>query len=494
MPTYRVDPVSGNDANDGSSWALAFKTLKKTFAAGDEILVAKSVETPLAGTVSAEQGSVTVSTTDDLTGSLAQYSIIRINSTQTLYMVRSITSAAITLYRPYRGTTGSGYGINVLTVPVVASGDFTPTAGNGTLGSPITLTTGVNPLDDEQDGFTVVNVNNGSYGFSSNVDRSYWDVSRLGFYYCSYPWIYTRDKSDCNFTDCFSFRCGAGNEGAYLRCTLTRPIYEVAGITSTYYTKVTFEDPEVAEVGSGFYLSRNAHSIVVNNLRVCRASASGIGFSGIHHDIRFVSPIVNELNEAVPAVYVGSNGSSIDNVVIDNLKRGSGGGAIVNFTYAFIGSIALTNMEGVAGADQLYLGRNDGNNHYYLMEKDETVYRTATPSARITGINVTLPISVFHYIPCAAGVEKTISVWFRKSSSPAYGSLNRPTMRLRWHTGTSPDIVPNVYDVVMPDTDDEFVQVSHTITPSIAEGVVMELIFSPGTNGAIAWYDDIEVA
>jgi hypothetical protein len=66
-------------------------------------------------------------------------------------------------------------------------------------------------------------------------------------------------------------------------------------------------------------------------------------------------------------------------------------------------------------------------------------------------------------------------------------------MRLRWLTGTAGALVSNVYDSAMSDTNDSFVQVSHAVTPSVQGVIIMELIFLPGANGAIGWYDDIGV-
>lgn len=76
MTTYYVDPVNGNDANDGLSWATAYKTLLNgpTFARmgqtdSDEVRIAKSPDPISIGNVEWTNGSptLTVSTLSNVT-------------------------------------------------------------------------------------------------------------------------------------------------------------------------------------------------------------------------------------------------------------------------------------------------------------------------------------------------------------------------------------------------------------------------------------------
>lgn len=74
-----------------------------------------------------------------------------------------------------------------------------------------------------------------------------------------------------------------------------------------------------------------------------------------------------------------------------------------------------------------------------------------------------------------------------------YGSNNLPFMRLRWMTGTAPNLVSNVIDVPMANVDNAFQQVSYAVTPSVKANMIMELIFLSAGAGALCWFDDFGV-
>ena len=479
----------------------SFKTLKKTggFAAGDVINLIKSVETALAGTVTATKGSVSVATTNDLTATAPVYSFIRINNDSTIYMVKTITSSVITLYRPYRGTGGSGYGITSLAAAVVASGDFTPTGGTGTAASPITLQAGMSSANLTQDGFTVLNVNTGSYGFSS-TGRTFWNSSRLGFYYCTYPWGYTGTNSDCNLTDCFAFRCTATANGCtWVRATINNWVFETTPFNYTSLLSCIINGLETANPSAaGFTLSggTNHYNTVINQWK-------NAGYAGQYafvtstfamlSQLRLVDPIFDELASGCTMVRINAAGAFFNGLIFQNPAIGAG--TLVDASaYGYFGDLSFETINGDYTDNRKYSGFGE-TGKYHLLAYDASVYNTAAPSAKITAVGPpTYPAIIRHYIPCDAGVAKTVSVYFRKSSSPAYGSANLPTMRLRWMTGTAPNLVSNVHDVAMAATDDSFVQVSYAVTPSIKGVIIMELIFLAGTNNALAWYDDIGVA
>lgn len=494
MATYYVDPVNGNDANAGDSFAAGhpWKTIKKTFAAGDTVLVAKSPETGLAGTVTVTQGSVSVATTNDLTGTLAQYSIIRIDNTDTLYMVKAITSSVITLYRPYRGTGGSGKSATYFTsLPTSASNDWLPTAMIGTVASRITVQCGINTSDNSQDGFTILYGANNSYGV--NGTWKFVDLSRVATLYWQYPWPYT--PTDVNKTNCFCFRTTITFAGA----TWTRT--NIYGFVS-----------EVGSFGSGF----DIFGCYVGQLETAEPSTVGLapgvikdtifdswrnaGYSGQYAlrfwshvvNTRFISPIFDELASGCPNLHVygyGTGGAIISNVVFENPTLGSGTPVTIYDYGSFIGSFSMANVNGSSTDHRTYEGKQENAKVAALLSYDGTVYRTAAPSAKVTLYQSAFPVKFTHYIPCEAGVAKTVSVFLRKNSS--YGSSTLPFMRLRWMTGTEGALVSNVHDVAMTDTNDTWVQCLYEVTPAVKGAIVMELIFQSANSGAIAYYDDV---
>lgn len=499
MTTYYVDPVNGSDAYAGDSFASGhpWKTLKHSFAAGDIIQVAKSAETSLSGTVTATNGSVSVNTTADLTAVLAQYSIIRIGGDNTLYMVKAITSTVITIHRPYRGTTGSGKSAtHFASLPTSASSDWQPNAMTGTAASPITVNGGINTSSLVQDGFTILYGNNATY-LISTTPWVFVNMSRVASLYFTYP--YNAPMTDCNFTNIFSFR----NSGRFsLTSTWTRVTVNgiVAEVAKFPYGlsmfDCAFNQPETAEPvvsSSGLTITGPSGQVLFNQWRnagYAGASNYAIQFTTHCEGFRFVDPILDELASGCPLISLSSTVPLYIDAVFQNPNIGSGTLFSISATGAFLGSIKLVNVGGDGTDQRTYLG-NPIAGKYALRNYDASTYHTAAPSAKISLQQSSSPTIIRHYIPCDAGVSKTISVWMMKNAS--YGSDTRPIMRLRWVTGTGASMVSNVHDVQMIDNT-SWQQLSYAVTPSVKGSIIMELIFESANSGAIAWYDDIGVA
>ena len=657
MPTYHIDPASGNDANDGLGWYKlayanglgvqpvagetvtgaggatakiisvtgtwatsgtlylynrngtafangenitfsgggsctnaqgtpydavnsAFKTDKKTFAAGDTVKSLKCVETAQSGTATATTGSVSVTGISGWTP--AQYDIIRFDSDTTIYMVRAWTAgtSTITLYRPYRGTTGGGKVISKLTL-FTGMGDYGFTAGTGTAANPITWTGGVNPATNLQDGFTILGGQ--TYGLGYAKSHTFWNFSRLGFYNCQYTFggAGGTTHTDCTFTDCFAFR---GNlDGT----TFVRPVFNTfVSEQPTGDLVLALRDAVINGIETGSAANfgiRNGgmyNSVIYNwkNAGYASAAALNLGVSGVHN-VRFVDAILDELATHCINVEAGTmynaaistcaalffQNPQVSTGAMVSLATGAGG---------HFGTVAFAHVNGVEHDHRLYYLYGSAIFPYSCRE--DLVYHTAAPSARVNLLGHTSWIKEKFYIPCDAGVQKTISAWLMKNSNPittpptvnaagsdyavgdlltvtqagaggailrvatisgsgvatltvisggfnhaianglatvaltgggdnactvnitavgaGYGSSNLPFMRLRWMTGTAPNLVSNVYDVAMANTDNAFQQVSHAITPSITGMAILELHFYSAGAGALVWYDDFGVA
>ena len=167
--TWTGGSATNNQGTPYDSIYSSFKTLHKTFAAGDVVNVAQSVETAQPGTATATKGSLSVTGISGWTP--AQYQLIRFVGDNEVYSIANYSSGTITLYRPYRGTTNSGKTINLFTIPqTVSSNNDLVMAGSGTPTSYITINCGVNPATNVQTGYTVWNFNNNRYDVFASLN------------------------------------------------------------------------------------------------------------------------------------------------------------------------------------------------------------------------------------------------------------------------------------------------------------------------------------
>lgn len=484
MTTHYIDPVNGLDTNGGTSWADAWQTLQHAFSAGDIIKAAKSVETAQPGTASATNGSNSVTGISGWTP--AQYDIVRFDDDPTAYMVYSYASGTITLYRPYRGTTGSGKTIKLLSLAVFpAAHAWKPTSGTGTEANPITIKGGYNTSTEVQDGFTILDVNNNTSGLEGTL--TYWNIERLGFYYSSHAW--NANLTNSLVSDCFAFR-GGTTSGAWAQVIADRFI----AIDSYFGYPMTLNgcelnDLETADPNSpGFRLNGPFLNNIVRRWR--NAGYSGqqalrlYGCQAINN--KFIDCVLDELNSGCPNLSFETN-CYVSGFIMENPSFGSGGHTVSTLG----GSVGLSNINGDPESNQTFFGFGEVTK-YYLVSSDFSTYKTTAPAAKVACYQAARPLTLTHYVPCESGVQKTISVYLRKNSS--YGSDSLPKMRLRWITGTSPDLVSNEYEAEMTDVNDTWIQVSHAVTPSIKGVIVVELIFKSSNSGAIAWYDDFGVS
>lgn len=500
------DPgVAADTYNGFSSWASAFKTLKHPFYFGDIIYCAKSLETNQAGTATATTGDRAVATTNDLSTPCAQYTIIRFDSDPTIYMVRSVTSSVINLYRPYRGVTGAGKIVKVLTRQVVGNSDITPTAFTGTLALPIIYKGGVNTSTFAQDGFSVHDGQAGTNVSWGNASLAAWIISNFGVY--NFNWsILNSPTSDCVLNNFFNFRQTIIGIITHYRLTINGVVAEQSDFPAMNLYNSVINDPETANDVVSYYGWHGCTNLdtIINRWR--NAGYAGTGkfaliLSAFNWGLRFVDPILDELGLGgnLIAVAQGSTGTFCEDVVFHNPTLGTGILLSSTGSWIFMGEINLVNIGGNATDHRSFFGLGI-NVAYIQVTPDYSVYNTSAPSVKITlpGGASSGPFYQRHYVPCEAGVARTISARLRKNAS--YGSAgganiapiwSLPFMRLRWMTGTPPNLVHNVHDVPMADVNDAFQLVSYTITPSIKGMAIVELYFNSPNAGSIGWYDDV---
>jgi hypothetical protein len=486
-----VDTKDGLDTGDGIAWATAWKTIKKTFMPGDVINILKSPETAAPGTVTATNGSVTVTTTNDLSALCPQYRIIRISNDDTLYQVRAINSTTITLYRPYRGTTNSNKNLTYFVgYPTMAAEDFHPTSIVGTSENRITIRSGINSSNNEQDGFTICYGNNASYLYRGSYN--FVDISRIVLVY----WAYSHYNNfyDTTFTKCLYFLNGSFTlGGGFYRCTLTDIVSENGKFFgSNVLIDVVINNIETSQTNdSGLYIYGYNKNVTINNWKnTGYASYKALEINGTCINLRFINPIFDELNSNCINISTGTGWPTVDATIVNPMIGSGTLYSPYSSSYFFTGKIRLVNVNKIPTDQRTYIGTFE-NNKYNILSSDNSIYNSPSSSAKITLSASSYPETIVHKIPCIAGVEKTISVYFRKNSS--YGSITLPIMRLYWFTGLSGSLVLNTHDSTMTDVNDTFTQVSHTLTSSITGTIRMELIFKSLNAGAIVWYDDIGV-
>ena len=469
----------------------AWKTCNHSYADGDNVYIVKAVETALTGTVTATLGSNTIVTTNDLTATAPAGTIIRIGESNAIYKVLSITSSAITLYRCYRGSSGSGLSITKLdgtTLNALTNTWTLPTGGNGaTLANPCNMYGGINTDNLAQDGFSLIVNDNSGYGFQGTW--SYWNFSRMAFVNWSRCWFETANY--CIFTDCYEYHPSSNNQQTLNNCTVIRFICEDSAWGPGNVNNSDFYDMDVFQLSltplllnAFFYNTKcqgrtNSATILFNNATLM--------------NVHFFDTIVNEQGAVVSTWFTMGSGNATcycSDVSFHNTQQN---GAILPTNIMVLsGIVGFANTGGSATDHKMFQSFGSGVSLYGAKySRETTVYNIDSQCVKILFGNMDVfQIWKMNY-PCDAGVAKTVSIYFRKDAN--YGSLYLPMMKVRWITGTAGALVNNIHIVAMPDVNDSWQQVSYTVTPSIKGDITVELWFKTLTTGGIAYFSDFAV-
>ena len=224
------DYTNGNDTTGDGSSGNPYKTIDKAstgLSGDDEVRCAKSpAPTALSGTLTFTNGSTSVATSEDLTGSLAAKDFVSLNSTgehtgETWWEISSINSTTITLTSKYSGTggTGTGYKLGV-TDTGAAAGPTTvvqQVSASGSSGHLIKISGGWNLSGTPtQDGYTwFFQSGANKYGYALQLSsKSYinLDFGRVGFLRYRYG-IYVYGSNNNTIT---SATCNSNTNGIYL--------------------------------------------------------------------------------------------------------------------------------------------------------------------------------------------------------------------------------------------------------------------------------------
>ena len=222
------DYTNGNDTTGDGSSGNPYKTIDKAstgLSGDDEVRCAKSpAPTALSGTLTFTNGSTSVATSEDLTGSLAAKDFVSLNSTgehtgETWWEISSITSTTITLTSKYSGTggTGTGYKLGV-TDTGAAAGVVQQVSASGSSGHLIKISGGWNlagtPVQDGYTWFYQSGASKNGYGlYLSSKSYINLDFGRVGFLRYS-TGIYLYSSSSSNTIT--SPTCNSNSTGIYL--------------------------------------------------------------------------------------------------------------------------------------------------------------------------------------------------------------------------------------------------------------------------------------
>lgn len=182
---YYVDLVGGDDGTGDGTIGNEYLTIdgvrtNETLTGGDEIRVLKSTVTQLSGTASYTNGSATVTTSIDHSGTLSDGDLISKNShTQTgnegWWSVASVSTTTITLDKEYWGTTDASANIYYNTPTSQVYTDWNLAEDGTSEASRIKIEGGWNTTGPTRDGYTFVSTT-GAYGAVYN-SSNYQEIS-----------------------------------------------------------------------------------------------------------------------------------------------------------------------------------------------------------------------------------------------------------------------------------------------------------------------------
>ena len=224
MAIYWIDYINGNDdTGDGSQTNPWQKINKATYGSdapvnpGDEIRIAKSPDpTVLSGTLSWENNSREIATSEDMTGILAKYDFIGKanidNTDETWWEIHSITSNKITLKETYYGASET---IASKKLGTTDTGTFGQGIYNsGSEDSPILFSGGWDLSTGEQNGMTFFRQTGSGYnGNGIFISSCFILLKKIGFLryeygvdYCGY----TNTGNNITFEEVHILSCNRG--------------------------------------------------------------------------------------------------------------------------------------------------------------------------------------------------------------------------------------------------------------------------------------------
>jgi hypothetical protein len=336
--TYYVDLDNGDDGTGDGSAGNPYATVDQCIAAGantggDECRVAKTAVNALSGTLTFTNGSTTISTSQDLSGVLADGSVIGKDSgNESWWSVASCTSDTITLDYQYWGTseTTSAY---YLTMRTVASDDEMRVDSSGTSWSSMLKISGGWDLGTTtQDGVTSLDLS-GGYKFFATSAEDYVEFSNFI--------IYSNNVS------------ASISGSSYYRNTIVKDIDLVSPYVLYSGDYLTLDNVKITGGATvGISVNNSGAFPTLKNIYIYSVGDGTTDYGiGVENTFCLVENI-NIYNSYATALYVSTGGYVVGkNITIDTTRYSSSDGislsysAIIDFNNV---SISNTSDDGIA--------------------------------------------------------------------------------------------------------------------------------------------------
>jgi hypothetical protein len=442
-----IDPVFGSEVASGYSWSEAWRSpYGKMVGSGDIINVAKTLESPLPSTFSATKDSFIV--TSPTCPNLAQNDVLRIGTVDQMNSVYSCAGLTVTLWRPYRGNSGSGLTVSKILPSGVPSTHWGLPAVRGFQVSPISLRCGVNTSTTVQDGFTLLGTPNYAVDFIVNTVFNFWDVSRVGFFNGSSTSLLDISGVGWSLENVYIF-----NSSGYCRiASATSHNFRVnkffaenttGALSAGAASAVAFEVNDLEVFGATWALADGWDSGTFKRFK-CGNCARLLQISaGPVSNVIFQDSIIGEGAPVLREFYVYSDMRGQSMVFRNCLFPQGDLPTFEPNNNRWSGEISFENFNQQQGNNFTYYGRHVLNQPYaFCVSSEQEVYRTVPPSMKIilgscTNPAYSMPLIIPLNTIASANVPLTITVWLRKNFS--CGSDPLPTVRLRYLTGTLGD-------------------------------------------------------
>jgi hypothetical protein len=495
---FCIDPETGYDTmNDGLSYQRPWRTNKgRFFAPGDVITFPSTTKYAQAGTATVVTGSLTVTTSQNLMCALVYAHVVSFGDDPTLYSIKSITSTTITLYRPYRGTSGT---FVIYKNSGTLFDPFSWNSGNfsGYPDQRIKLLGGVNRVTGEQSGEYFIFDHGGSYGTID--DESYMYYSKFGFLRNTGSDLYFYGKG-CLLEDIYF---GYANGSCFyltqmFQTTWNRLIVEChAYVNLVTATDCVFNDLEMFVSSSNNLVLNNLKNIIFNQFRTGN-SANGLYLNSPLRDITFYNPVFDEGTPHSYEMYTNASPPYFyENITFVNASLNVSTPKFYsdNTTNVIVGEISYEHYNQTKDDNRTYIFTGFPTGTYQgIMYRDTVTFRTSSPSVRIdlTGAGQ-MPLTRKFLVPAVAGIATTISCYVRFNTAYMSNYYTLPKMGVRTISGTIPNYVWTETQVTAPATADTWLLLTQTVTPSITGVLEVFLYFQSINTSAQCWFDDFDV-
>jgi len=496
---FCIDPYAGSETlNDGMSYQRPWRTHKgKFYAPGDVITFPESLKYVQAGTATVTTDSLTVTTSQNLMHTLVYSDIVTFGSDNVLYTIKSITSTTITLYRPYRGTSGT---VSIYKIPGTIHPDMIGWNSGNYYGYPdqrIKLLGGVNRTTGMQDGGFFVCDHDGSYGTLDG--QPYMQYSKIGFVRNTGSSLIVTGKG-CIFDDIY---VGYFNGQPFALGSMYQTVWNRLVVECSTYlnldnsTDCIFNDLEMFVTSTNNLRLASLKNITFNRFRTGN-SVNGLYIFGPLRDIVFYNPVFDEGTAHNYEIYFYADGQYyVENLAFVNASLNVSTPKFYSYytTNAIVGEISYEHYNQTKDDNRTYLFTGFPTGTYQgIMYRDALTFRTSAPSARIelTG-GGQMPITRKFFVPGSAGIATTISCYVRFNSAYLSNYCTLPKMGIRTISGTIPDYIWTETFATAPAVADTWHLLTQTVTPSINTVLEVYLYFQSIHPSAQCWFDDFDV-